>query len=64
MKALRTSTVENARKLLPATPLDQVIMEDLLPQVFVESQLSRALVHQVEEDSVQGEDELQRETQE
>ena len=61
---MQTSTVENARKLFPATPLDQVIMEDLLPEVFVEGQLSRALVHQVEEDSVQGEDELQRETQE
>ena len=61
---MRTSTVENARKLFPATPLDQVIMEDLLPEVFVEGQLSRALVDQVEEDSVQGEDELQRETQE
>ena len=61
---MRTSAVENARKLFPATPLDQVIIEDLLPEVFVEGQLSRALVHQVEEDSVQGEDELQRETQE
>ena len=53
-----SSAIENTWELFPATSLDQVISEDLLPEVLVEGQLSRALVHQVEEDPVQGQDEL------
>jgi len=58
---LKTSAVENTRKLFPRAPLDQVIVENLLPEILVEGQLTGALVHQVEEDAVQGQDKLQAE---
>ena len=59
MKTVLVASIQNTFEFFSRASSDEMIFEDLLPDLFVESQLTCLLVYKVEKHAVQCEDKLE-----